>query len=339
MAEPKLVVEGLAHAYGETPILEPVSFELFEGELLAVLGPSGCGKTTLLRALAGLVTPARGRVRMEGELVCEEGRELQPAEERRVGLVFQNYALFGHMSVAANVGFGLRPRDPKRVQDLLEKVGLGSLGERDPRSLSGGQQQRVALARALAPRPRLILLDEPFANVDTALRVRLGLELRELLASEGTPAILVTHDRDDALRNADRVAVFVSGAQGGRLAQIGTPVDLYRRPCEAAVAHLSGRAAWLPGTARALVAETALGDVELLEPHQGPVEILLRPEQLQVEASEEGTLQIRGSSFSGSRYLIQLALGELELWGESADPLAKGPALAKVSGPCWALPG
>lgn len=337
MPEQGLSITELSHAYGATPVLEPVSLSVEPGQLLAVLGPSGCGKTTLLRALAGLITPSSGRIRLGGRDLCEGGRELVPTEERRVGLVFQSYALFGHLSVAENVGFGLRPRDPARVADLLERVGLAEFAERDPRSLSGGQQQRVALARAMAPRPDLLLLDEPFANADAELRVRLGVELRELLAQEQTPAILVTHDREDALRTADQVAAFCPGPRGGRLAQLGSPEDVYLRPSEPSVAELTGRASWIRGVGEGLRAETPFGTLELLEARSGPVQVLLRPEQVEVEPGD-GAAQVSSSAFMGAGYLVQLRLGEVEAWGSSPRPLSPGPARAHLRGPCWALP-
>jgi len=337
MPDLRLSVTGLSHTFGEDPVLEPVSFEVAPGELLAVLGPSGCGKTTLLRALAGLITPRAGRIRLGERDLCHEGRELVPTEARRVGLVFQSYALFGHLDVARNVGFGLRPADPARVRDLLERVGLAEFAERDPRSLSGGQQQRVALARALAPRPDLLLLDEPFANADAELRVRLSVELRRLLAQERTPAILVTHDREDALRTADRVAAFSPGPAGGRLAQIGSPEDVYLRPQERGVAHLTGRASWLGGQADGLQAQTPFGVLALSEAREGPVQILLRPEQVCVEAGP-GDARVASCAFTGAGYLVELSLGEGEVWGTSPSPLALGPAQVSFRGPHWALP-
>lgn len=337
MPDQRLSVTGLTHSFGGSPVLEPVSFEVEPGELLAVLGPSGCGKTTLLRALAGLITPAAGRIRLGERDLCDQGRELVPTEARRVGLVFQSYALFGHLDVARNVGFGLRPAEPERVRDLLERVGLAELATRDPRSLSGGQQQRVALARALAPRPDLLLLDEPFANADAELRVRLSLELRQLLAQEKTPAILVTHDREDALRTADRVAAFCPGAGGGRLAQIGSPEDVYLHPSERGVAHLTGRASWIRGQAEGLQAETPFGVLSLSEARSGAVQILLRPEQVEVEAGA-GAARVSSCAFQGAGYLVQLSLGEGEVWGTSPVRLAPGQAQVRFRGPHWALP-
>jgi iron(III) transport system ATP-binding protein len=237
-----LRIVGLSHSYGATAVLDGVSLELEQGRVLSLLGPSGCGKTTLLRAVAGLLSPSRGRVLIGGEAVFD-GTERVPCERRRVGLVFQDYALFPTLSVADNIGFGLPGPEPGRVAELLEVMGLSALAERRPAQLSGGQQQRVALARALAPRPELLLLDEPFANVDSERRLELGRFLREVLRTEGTSALLVTHDQDAALRLGDHLAVIQPGPRGGRVAQTGAPEQVYRQPGSLEVARLTG-ACW-----------------------------------------------------------------------------------------------
>lgn len=231
-------ITGLRHAYGATPVLAGLDLSVGEGELVAILGASGCGKTTLLRAIAGLVTPTDGDIHIAGQAVVQGGRDLVPCERRGVGLVFQEYALFPTLTVSENIGFGGASHD--RVQKLLAVTGLDDLADRKPSQLSGGQQQRVALARALAPKPTLILLDEPFANVDAQRRLALGRFLREALAVEGTAALLVTHDQDTALRLGDRLAVLMPGPAGARVAQQGAPQEVYREPVSLEVARLTG---------------------------------------------------------------------------------------------------
>ena len=237
-------VADLGASYGAAPVLAGVDFELATGELLAVLGPSGCGKTTLLRCLAGFERIEAGRISLAGDVVALP-RVHVPAHRRQVAVVPQEGALFPHLTVAENVGFGLRRRRPGRVariRECLALVGLAGLGDRMPHQLSGGQQQRVALARAMAPRPPLILLDEPFGALDAALRTDLRQAVRRALKEDGATAVLVTHDQSEALSVADRVAVM----EGGRLRQVGTPEEVYARPSDAWVAQFVGEADLLP---------------------------------------------------------------------------------------------
>jgi iron(III) transport system ATP-binding protein len=249
------------------------------GRMVALLGPSGCGKTTLLRILAGLEQPDGGEVRLGDELLTGGGRDVPP-ERRRIGMVFQDWALFPHMSVARNVAYGL-PRGPDRarqVDEALAMVGLESLGDRAPATLSGGQQQRVALARALAPRPAALLLDEPFSNLDTALRVQVRTEVHRLLADIGVTTVFVTHDQDEAFVLGDEVAVMADG----QIVQQAPPAELYDRPGSAWIARFVGDANLLPGTANGASADTSVGGVALREAVDGRVQVLLRPEHLQV---------------------------------------------------------
>lgn len=276
MSEP-LRCTGLGHAYGATPVLDTVDLAVEQGAFVSVLGSSGCGKTTLLRAIAGLVTPTTGHIEVGGVEVVAHGVEKVRTEHRRVGLVFQDYALFPSLDVSANVGFAID--DPARVHALLTLVGLEALSGRKPDALSGGQQQRVALARALAPRPRLLLLDEPFANVDADRREQLGAELRDITRREGSSVLLVTHDRRDALALSDRLVVLEPGPRGAVVAQSGAPDALYLRPVNAYVATLTGPCWFLEGTARGDVAETVHGQVRLAIPRTGPVLLMVRPEQ------------------------------------------------------------
>ncbi len=315
-------------------MLAGVDLDLADGEFVAVLGASGCGKTTLLRAVAGLVTPTAGTITIGGTDVVAQGREKVPVERRGVGLVFQDYALFPNLTVAENVGFGL-PRSERnlRVPELLAMAGLQDLGARLPSELSGGQQQRVALVRALAPRPHLMLLDEPFSNIDAERRMELGTNLRQLIREAGTAALLVTHDRTDALRLADRVMVLVPEAQGARVAQLASPEAVYRRPSDEAVARLTGGGLILDGQAHGEHAETALGRVSLLEARTGSVRLVVREEQL---ALGEGSDPVVGQAFIGRawRLRVQTAAGTVDV--ETSAPQPTGAVT--VTGQVWALP-
>ena len=224
---PWLQLDHIAVAYGRRAVVENFSFDPPCGTVGCLLGPSGCGKTTVLRAIAGFEPLSAGQVRLGGEVISS-AHHLMPPEQRRIGMVFQDHALFPHLTVAANVAFGLRgqPGAALRVQQMLDTVGLGAAGGRYPHQLSGGQQQRVALARALAPSPRLLLLDEPFSNLDIELRERLGTELRALLRAAGTTALLVTHDQHEAFAIADQIGVMSEG----RIQQWDSAYRLYHEP-------------------------------------------------------------------------------------------------------------
>ncbi|MFI1018611.1 ABC transporter ATP-binding protein [Streptomyces sp. NPDC020965] len=265
-------------------VLDGLDLTVPDGELTAVLGPSGCGKTALLRVIAGFLTPDAGEIVLGGRTVSGPGVHVSP-ERRGVGIVAQEGALFPHMDVARNVAFGLRGVDRTerraRTVEMLELVGLGSYGGRMPHELSGGQQQRVALARALAPRPALVLLDEPFNALDSALRAGLRSDIRSALRAAGTTALLVTHDQEEALSSADRIAVI----RDGRVVQTGTPQELYAHPADTWVASFVGEAVLLPATVAAGHAVTALGRIPLTgttadEGRTGTV--VVRPEQLRL---------------------------------------------------------
>ncbi len=268
----------------EPNAVNDLSLEVNIGELLALLGPSGCGKTTMLRILAGLERADAGSLNMEGQ-IWQDGKSFLEPEKRGVGLVFQDYALFGHLNVLNNVLFGLHGQ-PKtaaleRAHGMLERVGLSGLERRFPHELSGGQQQRVALARALAPQPRLLLLDEPFSNLDAALRSSTRAEVKSILKAAGVTTLLVTHDQEEALSFADTIALM----RAGRLEQIGTPREMYLEPRTAFSARFMGRTNLLEGSANGVNAETALGVLELSEMASGPVRLSLRPEQLKFAES------------------------------------------------------
>jgi iron(III) transport system ATP-binding protein len=286
---PALSVIGVAKRFGRNEVVRDLTLEVQPGELMALLGPSGCGKTTSLRLIAGFEEPDSGTIRIGGRLVAEVGprvRRIEPPERRRVGMVFQDYALFPHLNVARNVSFGL-PRGERnrgdRVAAALTAVGLAEMTDRMPDQLSGGQQQRVALARALAPNPDLVLLDEPFSNLDAELRVAVREEVREILRNAGATAVLVTHDQEEALSLADRVAVMF----GGELAQTGSPEELYHRPATRDVAAFVGDAQFLPAEASGRRATCELGELPISGQASGPVDIMLRPEQLRLIPATE----------------------------------------------------
>jgi iron(III) transport system ATP-binding protein len=274
-----LRVEGLTKAFGETPVLQGLDLTVLDG-ITAVLGPSGCGKTTLLRLVAGFLDPDRGTVAIGGRVVVGSGRPV-PARARRVGYVPQEGALFPHLDVAANIGFGLprASRSGPRIGEMLAMVELpASVARRFPHELSGGQQQRVALARALAPDPTLVLLDEPFSSLDAGLREDTGRAVARALRASGATALLVTHDQGEALSLADQVAVMSQG----RFLQVSSPADIYLRPASPTVAGFVGHATLLEGSAAGQQASCDLGDVPLLDPHDGPVLLAIRPEQVTV---------------------------------------------------------
>jgi iron(III) transport system ATP-binding protein len=305
MTAPAVEVEHLVKTFGRVRAVDGISFTVPRGRILALLGPSGCGKTTVLRLIAGLERPDAGRVQLDGRLVAD-GHTCVPPERRQVGMVFQDYALFPHLRVADNIGFGL-PRGParaQRVEALLVQVGLGGLGRRWPHELSGGQQQRVALARALAPQPRVLLLDEPFSNLDAELRARVRSEVRAILREAGVTAIFVTHDRDEALSLADEVAVV----EAGRILQRAAPEVLYRLPASPAVAQAVGDADFLEGQAWGHEAECALGRVRLVRPAEGPVTLLFRPEGLTLEPDEHGPAAVVAREFYGHAQVVTVRL-------------------------------
>ena len=316
-AAPWLLLDRIAVAYGRKPVIAEFSLALARGTVGCLLGPSGCGKTTVLRAVAGFEPVAAGAVWLDGERVSQPGRT-QPPEARRVGMVFQDHALFPHLTVAANVAFGLRGgADAKqRAQQMLDTVGLGSAGARYPHELSGGQQQRVALARALAPAPRLLLLDEPFSNLDIELRERLGSELRVLLKAAGTTALLVTHDQHEAFAIADEIGIM----SGGRIQQWDSAYRLYHQPNNRFVADFVGQGAFLPGTVQmGQHIQMELGLLDSPEPihctEHGDlcdtgclVDVLLRPDDVVHDDASPVTAQVLAKAFRGAEFLYTLRL-------------------------------
>jgi iron(III) transport system ATP-binding protein len=295
-------VSHLSKSFGETEVLRAVDLTVARAEIVALLGPSGCGKTTLLRLLAGLERPDSGEIKVDGELLSSPTK-LVPPEARHIGLVFQDFALFPHLRVTANIAFGLahldRAQRDQKVRETLARFGLTALADRYPHELSGGQQQRVALARAVAPEPRVLLMDEPFSNLDTALRRRLRVELKQTLRDIGIATVFVTHDQSEALSLADRVAVM----DLGQIAQCAPPETVYRRPASLAVAHATGQVLPLPGQARSGQVETALGALSGHGP-DGDVTVLLRPESL-LPSPDGVKARVTSRDYTGA---------DLELW-------------------------
>ena len=298
-----LSVSCLSKRYGDSalPVVNGLSLGVAEGELVALLGPSGCGKTTALRCVAGFLRPDRGVIRLGDRVLDDDGRHVAP-EKRGIGVVFQESALFPHLSVRDNVAFGLQdtPRRlrAERVAEVLKLVGLTGLEDRAPHALSGGQQQRVALARALAPRPRLLLLDEPFSSLDELLRAEMRSQVQAALRAEGATAILVTHDQEEALQMADRVAVM----QGGRIEQIGTPEAVYTVPRTLFVAQFLGQTNLVLTHADGDTAETPLGRLRLHREAHGTVLVALRPEHLVLTAGTDATDGARAGNVSERVY-------------------------------------
>jgi iron(III) transport system ATP-binding protein len=297
--------QGLSKKFGQIQAVAEVNLSLREGQFLALLGPSGCGKTTTLRLLAGFEQPDTGEIKIGQQLVNGPGIFVPP-EQRSVGMVFQEYALFPHLNVADNIAFGIPKRINKkeRVSEALNLVGLAEMGKRMPHELSGGQQQRVALARALAPDPQLVLLDEPFSNLDASLRSQVRAEVRQILRQAQATAIFVTHDQEEALSLADEVAVMIEG----RIVQTDTPQKLYRRPINKQVAEFLGNANFLPGQAHAGQVICELGQLPTSGIHTGQVEVLVRPEDIVLMPEESGPAEIIDLEYFGHDQLIKLKL-------------------------------
>ncbi|MBN8759528.1 MAG: ABC transporter ATP-binding protein [Thiobacillus sp. SCN 64-35] len=316
MAE--LVLDSVSQSYGGRTIIDRLSFTLPQGAIGCLLGPSGCGKTTALRCISGFEPIREGTIRIDGETVSRPGWMLA-AEKRRVGMVFQDYALFPHLTVAGNVGFGLRGQSPAdvhaRVEALLDLVGLSGHADQHPHQLSGGQQQRVALARALAPRPRLILMDEPFSNLDVELRERLSLEVRDILKREAMTALIVTHDQNEAFALADWIGVM----HEGRIQQWASPYDLYHEPANRFVADFVGQGALLVGEVldeRQIRIELGVLNGRLPAAHDGDdayacgrqVDVLLRPDDIVHDDDSPLQAEVENKAFRGAEFLYTLRL-------------------------------
>ena len=302
-------LESVTKRFGATTAVDEASLCVERGEVVALLGPSGCGKTTLLRLIAGFERPDGGTVEVAGRPVA--GANWVPPEQRRVGMVFQDYALFPHLTVAENVGFGLARRARAgRVPELLAVVGLDDLGRRYPHELSGGQQQRVALARALAPAPELVLLDEPWSNVDPFLRESLRAEVSEIIRPLGVTVLLVTHDREEAFSLADRIALMRDGA----VVQEGTSEEIYFAPASRWAAEFVGAANVLSGHIVDGRVETSVGAFPANGASAlGAAQVLVRPELLELEPDPAGTAEVVAREFRGHDVFYRVLLDGVEL--------------------------
>jgi iron(III) transport system ATP-binding protein len=296
--------------YGtDRPAITGISFAAQEGEIICLLGPSGCGKTTTLRAIAGFEPVTAGEIHLEGRLVSAPG-QLVPTEQRRIGMVFQEYALFPHMRVQDNVAFGLRHLSSgeraTHVHQMLEMVGLTGLAARFPHELSGGQQQRVALARALVQKPAVLLLDEPFSNLDPDMAGKMREDLHDLLRRTKTTAVLVTHDHDEAFAMADRIAVL----NDGRLDQLDTPEEIYHRPSTPFVADFVGQADFIPGTIENGTVQTEIGAFPNQAGYRSgtQVVVMIRPDDIHIVPVEKSFAHIVARQFRGSENLYAIGL-------------------------------
>lgn len=316
-----LELKHVSQSYATRTVLRDLSFALNTGEIGCLLGPSGCGKTTVLRAIAGFEPITNGEIVLNGERVSTPGF-IVPAEKRRIGMVFQDYALFPHLNVAANIGFGLHGQSRtvrnKRIEELLQTVGLDGSGRAYPHELSGGQQQRVALARALAPRPNLLLMDEPFSNLDVELRERLSLEVRDIIKQQGTTAIIVTHDQHEAFAMGDMIGVM----HNGEIQQWDKAYNLYHLPANRFVANFVGQGAFLPGKVlNANQVKIELGTLYSEMPSDYPttgcnnaskkmnnVEVLLRPDDIIHDDASPLLAKVEHKAFRGADILYTLRL-------------------------------
>lgn len=307
-----LELRDIVRRYGQCVAVNGLSLSLPQGAIGCLLGPSGCGKTTALRCIAGFEPLDGGEIHAHGRLLCDAGCSELP-HLRRVGMVFQDYALFPHLNVLENIAFGLhsfsRPERVQRAQEMLARVGLKEQRAQYPHQLSGGQQQRVALARALAPRPELVLLDEPFSNLDVELRERLSIEVRDLLKSLGTTALLVTHDQQEAFAMADVIGVMRSG----RLEQWASPHNLYHQPATRFVADFVGQGVFIDGDVvgeEEVVTEVGSLRARALRPLRrgARVRLLLRPDDVIADDSSTLRATIRHRTFRGAQYLYTVEL-------------------------------
>jgi iron(III) transport system ATP-binding protein len=315
--EVALEVKNLHMAFSQKEVLNSLSFSLNKASVGCLLGASGCGKTTALRAIAGFAHPQSGEITVHGKTLFSS-KVWTPPEKRNIGVVFQDYALFPHLSVQDNIAFGLKRGtadfSSARIREMLELTGLSHQAKQFPHELSGGQQQRVALARALAPAPELILLDEPFSNLDPDLRERLALDLRDLLTAARTTALLVTHDQYEAFALADVIGVM----EQGNIAQWDSAYNLYHQPTTRSVADFVGQGAFVTGQLRENAIELEIGTLKLSEGElasakfnassSGQLSVLLRPDDVTHDDASSLTAQIKRKAFRGAQFLYTLRL-------------------------------
>lgn len=330
-----LRVHGLSKRYDAAGpmVVDDISFTVEPNEIFAILGPSGCGKTTTLRVMAGFESIDKGSVELRNRVIECQHTHLSP-DKRGIGFVFQEYALFPHLSVRDNVGFGLSKMSKSdknsRVDEMLKLTGLTDFADRKPHELSGGQQQRVALARALAPMPEIIFLDEPFSNLDAVMRQSTRNEIRSILKKAGTSAILVTHDQEEALSFADRIAVM----NNGKIEQVGTPEEVYYTPRTEFVALFLGRTNLLRAKASGMEAYTDLGSLMINRPARGDVMLSIRPEHLTLERTTEqncnglcGTVLSREFKGHDITYKIKLRNGDCLVHTDNRMPFVAGDSV------------
>ncbi|MEX1077580.1 MAG: ABC transporter ATP-binding protein [Homoserinimonas sp.] len=317
-------VSGATVRFSRAPVLDEVNLQVSRGEVVAVLGPSGCGKTTLLRAIAGHLPLDAGRVSVGDRVLSTPARHIRP-EKRGVGWVPQEASLFPHLTVRENIAYGLRAGagSSARAGEVAHLVGLGELLDRGPHQLSGGQGQRVALARALAPRPDLLLLDEPFAALDRKLRAALRVDVVELLRNQHTTALLVTHDQEEALSLADRVAVM----RDGKVLQVGTPREVYENPVDRWTADFIGETVELPGKLSGTRLETPIGVLRALHAvGDGDVRVILRPEWLRLSGDTGVAGRVQSVQYAGHDALVQVRTENgLDLTARTAAPFFPSP--------------
>jgi iron(III) transport system ATP-binding protein len=343
---PRLQVANLSRSFGARPVVKDLSLTVAAGQVTCLLGPSGCGKSTTLRMIAGVENPDSGTIQIDGQIVCDSRVHLPP-EQRGVGLMFQDFALFPHLTVAKNVAFGLKGNAAEktaRVDELLERVNLAGFGNKHPHELSGGEQQRVALARALAPRPRIMLMDEPFSGIDNRLRDGIRDTTLEVLKDEGAAVLLVTHEPEEALRMADEIALM----REGQIVQRGSPYNIYNAPVDRAAAAFFSDINVIKGVSKGALTQTPFG--AFLTPGHadgGAVEIVIRPQHLKIDfdragrgpnpTPQDGT-PARGivarARFLGHESLVDFTM---EFDGSKLTAAVPGVFLPKLGTPLWLM--
>ncbi len=343
---PRLEVSNLSRRFGARDVVRNLSLTVAPGQVTCLLGPSGCGKSTTLRMIAGVETPDSGTIKMDGQTVCDAQRHVPP-EARGIGLMFQDFALFPHLTVAKNVAFGLSgsaAEKAARVDELLERVNLTGFGPKHPHELSGGEQQRVALARALAPRPRIMLMDEPFSGLDNRLRDGIRDTTLEVLKDEGAAVLLVTHEPDEALRMADEIALM----RNGQIVQRGSPYHIFNAPSDRAAAAFFSDINVIKGVSKGALTQTPFG--AFLTPGHadgGLVEIVIRPQHLKIDfdragrgpnpTPQDGTAArgtVARARFLGHESLVDFTM---EFDGSKLTAAVPGVFLPKVGTPLWLM--